>query len=198
LTYSFPWQYLDKLQSHPLYEQAVNFYPVLQEEIVKAGACFGHRDIARLVGAFAVLSPMSSLRRNVELYFQAVNCVVPRTFVANATKAHRLLWEGVQVADAAKGPKVKAFYRSILGDASIDAVCVDRHVARWNGNRPTALTPKRIRECQLEIGDLAAQLGILPSAAQSVVWHCDSDVIPDSIRPVTDLFREVSEQWERC
>jgi hypothetical protein len=198
MSYQFPWQYLDKLTSHPLYEQAVDFYPILRDEIVKSGDLFGFYDVDRLAACFAVLSPMSSLRRNVELYFQAVNAVVPRTFVANATKAWRLLWDGATVGDSVKGPKVKAFYQSIIGDTSIEAVCVDRHVARWDGNRPNALTPKRIRECQIEIGALAEQLGILPSAAQSVIWHCDSDVRPDSVRPIPDLFAEVSEEWEKA
>ena len=115
--------------------------------------------LGKAVGVIAALSPNNKWTRNcvdAEAMIKAWHygadplSVKVCTFNPNKAKAATILalsdaetqGDVDVIAEILNGRKVKAFYRSILGDP--DAVCVDGHAyAVWIGERiPTTQTPK--------------------------------------------------------
>jgi hypothetical protein len=97
---------------------------------------------------------------------------------ANKQKALKI-WQGADPLKVLGGTKVRAFYRSLIGNT--DSVCIDVWASRAAyGETPKSLTPKRFRECigayklaaarlQVVFPDLAERLN--PRDVQALVWN---------------------------
>ena len=66
------------------------------------------------------------------------------------------------------GPKVRAFYRAILGDP--DAVVLDRWALRAAGHHRDTATPKQYQRIADEYRAAAAAVGERPRDFQAIVW----------------------------
>lgn len=87
-------------------------------------------------------------------------------FAASLAKA-RAIQQGAQPLRVLGGPKVRAFYRALLGDR--DAAVVDVWVARAAGTDPQ-LTPARYARVEAALRDAAAQARTAVADFQATVW----------------------------
>lgn len=83
-------------------------------------------DPARAAAVIAVLSPRLSWKKNVEAAADAYAGRTPRVLKANAAKAARIL-AGEDPEDVVTGPKVRAFWRTIVDPTDPRTVVIDRH-----------------------------------------------------------------------
>lgn len=83
-------------------------------------------DPSRAAAVLAVLSPRLSWRKNVEAAQDAYAGRPLRVLGRNAEKA-RLLLAGADPEDVVRGPKTRAFWRTIADPTDPRAVVVDRH-----------------------------------------------------------------------
>jgi hypothetical protein len=126
-------------------------------------------------GIIAAMSPMSEWSGNITASrrLAAAHAAGDRTAPAaglrqNVDKAWRIL-SGERPLDVLNGPKVRAFYRNILGDLS--AVTVDRWAARAAGVPDSFVgTRARYDEVADEYRKAAALVELEPAILQAVVW----------------------------
>jgi hypothetical protein len=102
----------------------------------------------------------------------AADCLAHRrvrssAFGANVRKAERIR-DGESPDAVLGGPKVRAFYRAILGDAS--AVVVDSWMLRACGHGRDTCTEKQYRAYARELAHCARLVGCKPSEFQAIVW----------------------------
>lgn len=91
------------------------------------------------------------------------------TYGSQRAKASRIVRERLGVS-AVTGPKVSAFARALLGDAS--AVVVDRHAARiaLGDDRIIKVPLATLRAVQSAYVVAAARIGVDPAGLQALVW----------------------------
>lgn len=127
-------------------------------------------------GALAALSPQVSWDVQtawapaiLDAWKQGAPILPGPGYGRNRAKAARIL-DGAPPLDVLGGPKVRAFYRSIVSAGATDAVCIDRHAWAIAGGGPALkLTDKRYREAARAYVDAAAALrAAFPELAPSL------------------------------
>jgi hypothetical protein len=126
--------------------------------------------LTRVAGVVAALSPQLQWGVNLRIAEQVLSTGTAQEgcLTASRQKAERI-YDGERPADVLGGPKVRAFYRALLGDA--DAAVVDTwmfHAVGWpeKGGRGGKLY-ERVADALRE----AAALAQLPvSEFQAIVW----------------------------
>ena len=130
---------------------------------------------ARAAGTIAALSPLQTWAGNVSAADRVLAAAAagepeaPRVGLgANVAKAWRIA-QGERPLDVLSGPKVRSFYRNIMGDLS--AVTVDRWAARACGV-PESFPrgAKNYAQCEHAYREAATTLGIAPAILQAIVW----------------------------
>lgn len=127
-------------------------------------------------GVIAALSPLQTWKGNVGAAERILSArasgaaSAPKVGLGrNVAKAWRIA-QGERPLSVLSGPKVRRFYRNIMGDLS--AVTVDRWAARACGVPDTyPSTDARYRACEDAYRRAAALLGgIEPAELQAIVW----------------------------
>ena len=125
--------------------------------------------LATSAGVIAALSPRLGWTYNVlaaDLVLgQAEH--VPGVFRASLAKARRIA-EGARPTAVLSGPKVRAFYRALMGDES--AAVVDVWTARAAGLDGSQLTPKQYDAVARALRMGADEVGTTTSRLQAVAW----------------------------
>lgn len=124
--------------------------------------------VATAAGVIAALSPRLTWSYNV-IAADAMLAKVPKVpgvFEASKAKAHRII-AGERPLDVLRGPKVRAFYRALMGDR--DAAVVDVWTARAAGVQDAPNEREYAQVAQaLRMG--ADEVGVSTSELQAAVW----------------------------
>lgn len=124
--------------------------------------------VSRAAGVIAALSPRLTWTYNVTAAeaVLAGDRKVPGVFRASLAKA-RMIQEGARPLDVLRGPKVRAFYRALMGDR--DAAVVDVWTARAAGVQDAPNEREYAQVAQaLRMG--ADEVGVSTSELQAAVW----------------------------
>lgn len=122
---------------------------------------------AQAAGVIAALSPRLQWVANVRAAGKLCAGVIPSgVFRANLTKA-KLILSGVRPLSVLRGPKVRAFYRAIMGDES--AAVVDVWTARAAGLTRIP-TDRDYRDVSAALAHVAAFEGITVARVQATAW----------------------------
>lgn len=124
--------------------------------------------VAQAAGVIAALSPRMRWGANVTLAHDlCAGREVQGVFRANLAKAQRIL-AGERPLDVLGGPKVRAFYRAIMGDG--EAVVIDVWMLRAIGWAKKTLTAREYEEVADHLREAAKAAGIDPADFQAIVW----------------------------
>jgi hypothetical protein len=135
-------------------------------------------NVTQAIGVVAALSPRTPWGTNVML---AERCIRERgihfgTLGENMRAANRIV-NGENPLDVLNGPKVRAFYATILDPSENEAVVIDTHAMSVAAGRTLTATERKIisRVGIYEIfaslyREAAEILGVLPNHVQSVTW----------------------------
>lgn len=122
--------------------------------------------LATAAGVIAALSPRQQWSANVagadDLLGGGTGC----GFAKNRDKAERIA-NGERPLDVLSGPKVRAFYRAIMGDQ--DAAVVDVWMWRAMGQNPLAPTVK-YDDAAASLVEAARKVEVAVTAFQAAVW----------------------------
>ena len=113
------------------------------------------------------MSPMTGWDLNIEGAGRVLAGRVPRAGTLDMVLKARAIARGERPLSVLRGPKVRAFYRAIVGDSS--SVAVDRHCARVCGLGPK-LGLGQYRRIEQAIREVAAKHKRSPSEVQAVIW----------------------------
>jgi hypothetical protein len=158
-----------------------NMYALATPDIRAAGAAWypdAHRwaarlaraygsTVARVAGAAAALSPRISwpmAQRDTESALRDGRCYL--ALGSRRRLALEILIGSVRPLDALSGPKVRSFYRNIMGDP--DAVTIDVHMLRAVGLE--SITPRRYSDFADAVRVAAMLNGVPPRDLQATVW----------------------------
>lgn len=125
--------------------------------------------LATAAGVIAALSPRLTWAYNVvaaDLVLGAAERV-PGVFRANLAKS-RAIAEGARPLTVLSGPKVRAFYRALMGDTS--AAVVDVWTARAAGVDPEGLSPQLYAQVARALRMGADEVGTTTTSLQAVAW----------------------------
>jgi hypothetical protein len=122
---------------------------------------------SRAAGVIAALSPRTRWAVNVEQAGLLLGGS-KRVFgtMSDMLKARRIA-RGERPLQVLRGPKVRGFYKAIVGDVS--SVAVDRHCAKVCGLGPK-LALGQYRRIEQAIREVAAKYKRTPSEVQAVIW----------------------------
>jgi hypothetical protein len=124
--------------------------------------------LATAAGVMAAISPRLTWKHNVNAARTLLSGGMPTgVFRASVAKARRILL-GERPLKVLSGPKVRAFYRALMGDES--AAVVDVWTARAAGLDPEALTPARYEQVAQALRLGAAEVGTTTARLQAVAW----------------------------
>jgi hypothetical protein len=125
--------------------------------------------LATAAGVIAALSPRLMWVRNVLVADMvcAQELRVPGVFAASLAKA-RAIRAGAKPTLVLRGPKVRAFYRALMGDEQ--ATVVDVWTARAAGLRGDALTDKQYADVSAALHLGAKEVRTTASRLQAVAW----------------------------
>ena len=157
-------------------EQGLAWYDLAACTADRIGA--GRYSREQVAGVIAALSPMNGWRQNIAaaerlIERHASGMRAPTKgygLKGNVRKAWAIL-RGADPLDVLSGPKVRAFYRNIIGDP--DAVTVDRwamRIALADPAHPGTCTARQSREVAEAYRSAASELGIAPRALQAATW----------------------------
>jgi len=139
----------------------------------------------RAAAVIAVLSPQLSWRRNVVEAQNAYAGRPIRTLGRSADKARRIL-AGEDPEDVVSGPKVRAFWRTIVDPADPRAVVIDRHAIDIAAGR---ILGDRVR------GNYLARAGAYDTvcdsyrrAARILSREDNSDISPAAVQATTWVY----------
>lgn len=128
-----------------------------------------------VAGFVAALSPMvswsSQLRYTSRMLDAALaGLPIPGPGFDTSKRAAMRIVRGEHPLSVLQGPKVRAFYRSLVGDEI--AVTIDRHAfAAAHGGRPrVSLTEHQYWRTAEAYRRVALRLGLAPSAFQALIW----------------------------
>lgn len=126
-----------------------------------------HVTLSTAAGVIAAYSPRQQWKTNVRMAEEAC-----RTGSATAglplSKAHaQRILDGERPLDVLNGPKVRAFYRAIMGDES--AAVVDVWMLRAMGLDPT-LGTKDYDHLATAVERAASKAGLTTATFQAIVW----------------------------
>ncbi len=123
--------------------------------------------LATSAGVIAALSPRVTWRQNVRLADSVLGLTYERGAVrTNLAKARAIGCEGHAPLSVLSGPKVRAFYRAMMGDET--AGVVDVWMVR--AMRIRALTAKAYLAAVRAMARAAAIVGTTVARLQAVVW----------------------------
>ena len=124
---------------------------------------------ATAAGVVAALSPRLSWTYNVRAAEALLGSAdhIPGVFRANLAKAQSIA-DGARPLTVLSGPKVRAFYRALMGDTS--AAVVDVWTARAAGVNPAGLSPKLYDQVARALKLGADEVGTTTSSLQAVAW----------------------------
>jgi hypothetical protein len=128
-------------------------------------ARLGGVSVRAAAGIIAALSPNTLWKANITLAEHVLLHSEPKGFRGNWKKAERIR-DGERPLSVLRGPKVRAFYRAIMGDE--DAAVLDRWMWRAMGfdehKHPAYEVGQQI------LADAAAIVGLPTATFQMVVW----------------------------
>jgi hypothetical protein len=124
--------------------------------------------LATMAGITAALSPQVQWHRNKIMASDvAAHGWTTGQTHTNLEKARRI-WLGERPLQVLGGPKVRAFYRAIMGNE--DAVVLDTWMAtalQWPHN---GFTARQYEKCEAALREAAAHTALSPANFQAVVW----------------------------
>lgn len=118
----------------------------------------------------AILAVLSQRKRWRENKLAAVQALKGTPYAAMGQmrrKVQRLL-NGENPAHVVTGPKIRSFWKAIMGDQ--DAVVLDVWMLKAYGETKKTLTPKQYERLADRLRRDAKRLGIAPSVYQATVW----------------------------
>jgi hypothetical protein len=138
--------------------------------------------LVKVAGILSALSPNTTFRHNVislENFLKTKgNCKVT-TYNGQKEKALSILNASDKITPSqvmdilGKGKdaalKTKAFFDNIYNPYKSDMVTIDLWMIRW-ANIEGSLTPKRYREVEQNIKDIAHDIGLRPHQVQAKIW----------------------------
>lgn len=124
--------------------------------------------LAKPAGIVAALSPQVQWGRNKLMAIEVMETgwTTGQT-TANIHKAARI-WEGERPLSVLGGPKVRAFYRAIMGDPN--AVVLDTWMATAIGWPTNSFSERQYERCAAALTKAARRCGVAPADFQAVVW----------------------------
>lgn len=153
--------------SNDIRDTGINWYPVARRTVAEMATKYGvtHRCAA---GVVAALSPRLHWSRNITVadMVLAREENVPGCFRANLRKA-RAIREGAKPSRVLSGPKVRAFYRALVGDDS--AAVIDVWTVRAAG-WVTSLTEQAYAKVARALEIAASKVRTSVAALQAVAW----------------------------
>ena len=153
-------------------ELGASWYGDARETAHRLAAEYG-ATLDTAAGIIAALSPRQTWSGNVRaaetlLAAYALGLELPAVGLRrNAAKAWRIA-AGEDPDAVLSGPKVRSFFRNILGDP--DAVTVDTWAARVAGETRATFTPAQYGRLAAAYRAAAAALGLAPAIVQATTW----------------------------
>lgn len=125
--------------------------------------------LARAAGIIAALSPQVQWHVNKRMAEHVMQDGTPGEgcLGANADKAYRI-WMGERPLAVLGGPKVRAFYRAIMGDD--DSVVLDTWMATALGWPHNAFSERQYERASAALVDAAGYCNRAPAVFQAIVW----------------------------
>lgn len=165
------------------------WYATANHEAGQMAADYG-LSVEAAAGIVAALSPMMPWDRNVSTARTVVETGDGPAFKSNVRKALAIR-SGAAPVKVLGGPKVRAFFTSILNPADRTAVCVDRHAydaatGNKGASKSCTVAGRRYKAVADAYRAVADHYGLLPSQAQAIVWVAwRRGVRPTTLIPVT-------------
>jgi hypothetical protein len=124
--------------------------------------------LGRAAGIIAALSPQVQWKVNVRMAEDMLRdgWATGQTY-ANLLKAERIL-QGERPLTVLGGPKVRAFYRAMMGDE--DAAVIDTWMLQAIGWERKGVSLRQYERCAAALRAAAAQTGLTTAGFQAVVW----------------------------
>lgn len=124
--------------------------------------------VGRAAGIIAALSPQIQWERN-KLLAAEVMCDgrVTGQSRANVLKSLRI-YDGERPLSVLGGPKVRAFYRAIMGDE--DAAVLDGWMSRALGRPVAFFSARQYERCAAALREAASYTSLTTAQFQAVVW----------------------------
>ena len=124
--------------------------------------------VGRAAGVVAALSPQVQWERNKVMArdVMATGEAIGQTG-ANLTKAWRI-WSGERPLQVLGGPKVRAFYRAMMGDE--DAAVIDTWMLQAIGWPQQGLSARQYERCAAALTEAASYTHLTTAQFQAVVW----------------------------
>lgn len=151
-------------------EAGIAWYPNARREARRIARVSG-LTLHRAAGIIAVLSPRRTWSTNIQFAEEAA-LGNPKGLFADRAEA---IVQGARPLDVLSGPKVRAFYRNILGDT--EAITVDCWTHRaaagdpaMHADRSSSLLRSRYGKVAQAFRDVAPEFGLLPSQFQAAIW----------------------------
>lgn len=134
-------------------------------------------NVQRAAGILAALSPQCPWSRNLDL----ANRVYAEGFASgtlgNSCRAADAIFNGADPLDVLRGPKVRAFFATILDPTDPHAVVIDRHafaiaIGRTADDKDLKVLARKggYERFAQAYRDAASVLGVAPSTVQAVTW----------------------------
>jgi len=121
----------------------------------------------RAAGVIAALSPMQQWDVNLRMADAVLAGLEVKGLTGNIRKAEAIASGAKAPLQVLSGPKVRAFYRAIVGDR--ESAVVDRHMWRAMGDDP--LRPPAYEVGARAITEAARSVGAPVADFQAVVWE---------------------------
>lgn len=124
--------------------------------------------VGRAAGIIAALSPQVQWSRNKVMAadVMATGTATGQTD-ANLTKAWRI-WGGERPLQVLGGPKVRAFYRAMMGDE--EAAVIDTWMLQAIGWPQRGLSARQYERCAAALAEAASYTHLTTAQFQAVVW----------------------------
>ena len=166
------------------------------------------QSLETVAGVFAVLSPnndyLGNLRSACALLhgwregWQVAEIVVT-TYHHNRARAWQIM-EGTPPLELFKGPKIRNFFTNILQPEHPEAITIDGHmVGVWHGQRFTmdkaGISHGEYRTIAAGFRSVAAELCLLPSTLQALLWFSWKREHRVLYNPQTELFSDPADVW---
>lgn len=166
--------------------------------------------IERTTAAFVAMSPNNDYLGNLRAVVSVMNGINEGTPCAKIKaacynhcrdRAYGYLKHNVDFLSTAQGPKIRAFYETIVNPEHRRAVTVDGHmVCAWLGrDLPMKFALLRGQRAYETIADgvreVARERGLLPNQAQAIIWFARKRTAKSKYDPQLDLFYQ-DDAWK--
>lgn len=126
------------------------------------------RDPKVVAGVFAALSPRTQWDTNVARANAALKTGKASGGLPLGVKRAQEILDGGDPWYVLRGPKVRAFYRALLGDDK--AVTIDAWMLRALGFPHEKPTPLQVKRLDRRVRHMASKKGIPPAVMQAIIW----------------------------